>query len=209
MLTTLEPRTAAGRPVVWAYWQQRRAQEVPLSFVDGRLYEYLITGDDPAIGATLAETYPQGVVPLVSARNLDYSPLQHLLVRHQFEEADRVTRKYLWELAGPAAVQRQWVYFTEVQQFPTPDLHTLDRLWWMHSEGKFGFRVQRQLWLNLGRDWDKLWPRIGWRREGTWTRYPKGFTWDLTAPAGHLPLTNQQRGVRLLEALLTHPAWTD
>jgi hypothetical protein len=30
----------------------------------------------------------------------------------------------------------------------------------------------------------------------------------LTAPVGHLPLSNQLRGVRVMEALLCHPAWT-
>ncbi|MGB0562323.1 MAG: GUN4 domain-containing protein, partial [Spirulinaceae cyanobacterium] len=32
--------------------------------------------------------------------------------------------------------------------------------------------------------------------------------WDLTAPKGHLPLSNQLRGVRTFEAILNHPAWT-
>ena len=39
-----------------------------------------------------------------------------------------------------------------------------------------------------------------------WTRYPGSFTWSLEAPEGHLPLVNQLRGVRLMDALLSHPA---
>ncbi|MFM7652688.1 MAG: GUN4 domain-containing protein, partial [Vulcanococcus sp.] len=57
-----------------------------------------------------------------------------------------------------------------------------------------------------GNDWTRLWPRLGWKREGTWTRYPGGFTWSLQAPEGHLPLVNQLRGVRLMDSLLRHPA---
>jgi hypothetical protein len=32
------------------------------------------------------------------------------------------------------------------------------------------------------------------------------FTWSLDAPEGHMPLINQLRGVRLMDALLRHPA---
>ena len=53
---------------------------------------------------------------------------------------------------------------------------------------------------------DQLWPRIGWKREGVWTRYPGSFTWSLEAPEGHMPLINQLRGVRLMDAVLKHPA---
>ena len=45
-----------------------------------------------------------------------------------------------------------------------------------------------------------------WKTNGTWTRYPSAFTWSLAAPEGHLPLVNQLRGVRLMDALLQHPA---
>ncbi|MEN9272733.1 MAG: GUN4 domain-containing protein, partial [Gloeomargarita sp. DG_1_5_bins_55] len=72
---------------------------------------------------------------------------------------------------------------------------------------KFGWRVQRRIWLGCGRNWDKFWRTIGWFQAGTWPRYPQGFTWDVSAPAGHLPLADQKRGVRVLEALLLHPAW--
>ena len=55
-----------------------------------------------------------------------------------------------------------------------------------------------------GGRYDKLWPRIGWKKDGIWTRYPKAFNWSIEAPNGHMPLVNQLRGVRLLDALLKH-----
>ena len=79
--------------------------------------------------------------------------------------------------------------FTEVEQLPQIDLHTIDSLWKLHSEGKFGFSVQRDMWLGMGKNWDKLWVKIGWKSGNNWTRYPGSFTWDLTAPQGHLPLS--------------------
>ncbi|MBV9387633.1 MAG: GUN4 domain-containing protein, partial [Chroococcidiopsidaceae cyanobacterium CP_BM_ER_R8_30] len=62
-------------------------------------------------------------------------------------------------------------------------------------------------WL-ASKSWEKFWPKIGWKTGNNWTRYPDGFTWNLTAPRGHLPLSNQLRGVRVIASLLSHPAWS-
>jgi hypothetical protein len=47
---------------------------------------------------------------------------------------------------------------------------------------------------------------LGWKDGGLWTRYPGSFQWSIDAPEGHMPLVNQLRGVRLMDALLRHPA---
>jgi GUN4-like len=147
-------------------------------------------------------------VPLLSQRDIDYSPLEQLLAQQDFQAADRMTLQKMCELAGSDAVQRKWLYFTEVESFPIADLQTINTLWLLHSEGKFGFSVQREIWLGTGKNWDRLWPKIGWKTGNTWTRYPNEFIWDLSAPRGHLPLSNQLRGVRAIAALLNHPAWS-
>lgn len=148
------------------------------------------------------------IVLLKSERNIDYSPLETLLKAQDFQAADKMTLEKLCELAGVEATQRGWLYFTEVENFPVSDLQTIDRLWRNYSEGKFGFSVQREIWLSLGKNWEKLWPKIGWKTGNNWTRYPNEFTWTLSAPKGHLPLSNQLRGVRVMASLLSHPAWT-
>jgi len=51
-----------------------------------------------------------------------------------------------------------------------------------------------------------MWQKIGWKKEGLWTRYPGSFSWSLDAPDGHMPLINQLRGVRLMDSILRHPA---
>ncbi|MDZ4878429.1 MAG: Ycf53-like protein [Chroococcidiopsis cubana SAG 39.79] len=71
-----------------------------------------------------------------------------------------MTLQKLCELAGATAVQRKWLYFTEVERFPILDLQTVDTLWSVYSEGKFGFSVQRGLWLTLGKNWEKLWAKL-------------------------------------------------
>ena len=73
------------------------------------------------------------------------------------------------------------LYVTEVANFPVIDLHTINTLWWLYSGGKFGFSVQRKLWLSVGKDFNTLWPKIGWKKDNHWTQYPKEFTWNLNA----------------------------
>jgi hypothetical protein len=177
------------------------------NLVAGLTYQNLTLANTPETVEFLQTHFPDGVVPLRSQTAIDYRPLQQLLAKQEFQAADQLTLQKLCELAGPPAVQRKWVYFTEVDQFPIPDLQTINALWLAHSEGLFGFSVQRELWLGVGKNWDKFWPKIGWKDGNNWTRYPQGFTWDLTAPRGHLPLSNQLRGVRVMASLMAHPAW--
>jgi hypothetical protein len=185
---------------------ERRDQ--PAEILDGKIVQVLYATQKPEVQDFLQANWPQGRVPMPSERGIDYAPLQALLVAQSFEEADRLNMQKLCELAGADAARRKWLYFTEVEQFPLTDLQTLDALWRLYSEGKFGFSRQREIWLGLGQNWDKLWTRIAWRNETTWTRYPNEFIWDLSAPDGHLPLSNQLRGVRVMASLLAHPAWS-
>ncbi|EKQ67623.1 GUN4-like protein [Leptolyngbyaceae cyanobacterium JSC-12] len=175
--------------------------------VAGAIYQVLFRAESPTCADFLQTYFPTGVVPLRSQSNIDYHPLQILLAKQEFQAADQLTLQKLCELAGESAMQRKWIYFTEVKQFPAIDLQTIDALWRVHSQGQFGFSVQRELWLSVGKNWDKLWTKIGWKDGINWTRYPQGFTWDLTAPKGHLPLSNQLRGVRVMASLMAHPAW--
>jgi hypothetical protein len=185
-------------------------QANPLNVAVGKAYQCLCQETtNPKIQEFLENTFPYGLISLKSAKNIDYHLLQKLLIQQDFQTADSITRQKFCELAGEAAVQRKWVYFTEVEQFPSLDIHTINSLWWVYSEGKFGFSVQRKLWIALGRDFVKLWPKIDWKQGNSWTKYPEGFTWSMEAPAGHLPLLNQLRGVRVADSLFSHPVWQE
>ena len=132
--------------------------------------------------------------------------LQQDLLQEKFQAADRTTSAVLRQLAGPDAERRGYVYFSEVAGMSGGDLTVIDRLWTAYSQGRFGFTTQARLLQAQGGRYDLLWPRIGWKCDGVWTRYPGAFTWSLEAPEGHMPLVNQLRGVRLMDALLNHPA---
>ncbi len=140
-----------------------------------------------------------------SSVGIDYWPLQKELLNENFEAADHFTSAVLRKLAGTAAENRGYVYFSEVESMPGIDLVSLDRLWIAYSQGRFGFSVQARILKALNGRYDMLWPRIGWKREGVWTRYPSAFTWRIDAEEGHMPLVNQLRGVRLMDAILNHP----
>ena len=180
----------------------------PPNLVTGKIYQILYQANTARTQQFLKTYLPTGVVPLNSDQNIDYQPLQQLLAQEDFQGADVLTLQKLCELSGEAAIKRKWLYFTEVDNFSSTDLSTLDQLWFIYSEGKFGFSVQRQIWLSLGQDFSQLWYKIGWKSGNNWTRYPKEFTWDLTAPKGHLPLSNQLRGVRVIASIFSHPAWS-
>ncbi len=141
-----------------------------------------------------------------SGINLNYDKLQLNLLKQNFEEADRLTSAYLRKLAGKVAENRGYVFYSEVKDMPDEDLVTIDRLWNIYSQGKFGFSNQAKLLKSVGKKYDLLWPKIGWKKDGIWTRYPTSFCWSLKAPEGHMPLVNQLRGVRLMDSILRHPS---
>ncbi len=176
--------------------------------VQGKVYRALYQVKTSKTEQFIQTHFPDGIIALNSQRNIDYRSLNQLLLEQKFQDADTLTRHLLCELAGAGALQRKWVYFTEVEQFPSTDLYTINALWWLHSEGKFGFSVQRKLWLSVGKDFNKLWPKIAWKQDNNWTQYPNQFIWDLSAPVGHLPLLNQLRGVRVAASLFSHPVWS-
>jgi len=141
-----------------------------------------------------------------SETDINYNNLQINLLEQNFEEADRLTSSYLRKLAGKVAESRGYVFYSEVKNMPGKDLVTIDRLWNIYSLGKFGFSIQAKLLKAVGKRYDLLWPKIGWKKDGIWTRYPNSFSWSINAPDGHMPLVNQLRGVRLMDSILRHPS---
>ncbi|NJL78468.1 MAG: hypothetical protein HC836_24595 [Richelia sp. RM2_1_2] len=194
-----------GLKVLMEFLSKRR--DVAANLVDGKVYQILYQSNFTETKEFLQINFPQGIVPLKSDCNIDYTQLQKLLANQDFQEADRLTLQKMCELSGEEALKRKWLYFTEVEKFPVTDLQTINNLWLIHSQGKFGFSIQREIWLGLRKNWENLWVKIGWKNGNNWTRYPNEFIWNLDAPKGHLPLSNQLRGVRAISSLLSHPAW--
>ena len=183
-------------------------KEKKLSYIDGIIFKSLYNCKIASLKITLNEHLKEGIVTLESNYDIDYKPLYLALVSNNFRQADELTQSYLNRLAKfETSHKRQWLYFTDIFSLPIQDLQTIDKLWTIYSAGQFGFSIQREIWLYNNRDWEKFWHMIGWKINKRNARYPQEFTWNETAPVGHLPLFNQIRGVQVLATLFKHPAW--
>nr|YP_010336139.1 hypothetical protein MW609_pgp154 [Chroodactylon ornatum]UNJ14545.1 hypothetical protein [Chroodactylon ornatum] len=182
-------------------------QNSSITAVDGIIYEILLQSPNSEIQTFIQRQFSDGIVPLKSVKNIDYASLQKALVNKDFLLADKLTQKKLCELAGIDQHQRDWLYFTDVVDLPIEDLYTIDTLWRVHSWNRFGFSIQNQIWNTLKPNHEKLFTKIHWIIDQNLCRYPQEFTWDVSAPKGHLPLFNQLRGSQALITLLSHKAW--
>lgn len=155
-------------------------------------------------------------VSLESEAGISYQKLQELLAAGEWELADEETRRLIIVLAGENAVKRKYVFFSEVKFMPGADLSTIDRLWRVYSNGKFGYSVQRKIMKRMEGDCTAFFKKVGWMKplgsespQFTYRAFPAEFMWELSpaTPEGHLPLTNALRGAQLLKSLLSHPAF--
>jgi hypothetical protein len=138
---------------------------------------------------------------------VDYEPFRALLEAGEWEKADDEHRRLMCVLAGEEAEDREWVYFTEVDNMPVTDLQTIDALWKFYSNNRFGFSVQRKIWVSQKRQWAKFFKKIDWTtgENGDYRKFPQEFQWRADAAPGHMPLTNALRGTQLLAALARTP----
>ncbi len=128
-------------------------------------------------------------VELNSEKGIDYTDLRALLTLGQWKQANEETVRVLLQ-----TVDRDkdgWLTFDDIKQIPCAELEIIDRLWVNYSNGRFGFSVQHQIWLELGGKVSYeiercLGDLVGWRQNGKWLPY-KHLTFDLDALPGHLP----------------------
>ena len=104
-----------GLDVLMEFLLQRQANSP--TWIDGKVYHVLHAANYSPAQEFLQTYFPNGIVTLKSECDIDYNPLQQLLIAQDFQAADRMTLQMLCELAGSAAVQRKWLYFTEVENF--------------------------------------------------------------------------------------------
>jgi len=184
------------------------SDEEHVNFIDEYIYKILLGCNNQEILNALKDNFKDAIVSKKSELGVDYQPLEILLMKKQFQEADQLTQCLLCKLSQKInSHSRSWLYFTDIASLPTTDLRTIDQLWTIYSEGLFGISIQRTIWLSNNSDWEKFLEKIGWTHSKANKRYPLEFEWSLKAPRGHLPLFNQLRGVQVLEALFIHSAW--
>lgn len=168
-----------------------------------------LSGPSPTSTTSKPSTVDLDTVALESEVGMDYTALKEHLKEKDFRKADDETRALLIKLAGEGAVQRNWVYFSEVKSISVKDLRTLDNLWKTASNGKFGYSVQKEIWIQNSKRWGKFFKQIDWTQgeNNNYRKWPMEFTYSMDAVKGHLPLTNALRGTQLFEAIMEHPAF--
>lgn len=77
-----------------------------------------------------------------------YHQLAYYLAAGKWQEADKETLEVMLRVAGQ---ERQgYLDLEDIRRFPCEDLQIIDRLWVQYSNGKFGFSVQKGIWLKVG-----------------------------------------------------------
>lgn len=95
----------------------------------------------------------------------------------------------------------------ELLNFDCDELRAIDGLWVKYSNGRFGFSVQKNIYLSK---------EIGGRADGqyhekAWTKFCHAVGWqfvelDITAPRGHFPVLQSYPAPRYIGDALLAPA---
>ncbi len=132
-------------------------------------------------------------VPLESERGIDYTKLRDLLAAGKWQEADDETRQKMLEVMGQE--ERGYLNNEDIEKFPSKDFCTINNLWVHYSSDRFGFSVQKRIWMQEGGKpgvydsnvYEKFGDRVGWRVNDNWKSYCD-LTFSSNDAPGHLPL---------------------
>lgn len=147
----------------------------------------------------------------------DYASLKEFLTVGNWQEADRETSAIVRRLTGTTRVRD--INKKDIETFPCADLQELDRLWMYYSNNRFGFSVQKDIWISLdgilyydarnywkfAETYIKFAERIGWAKkswfaDSRWLKY-KDLNFSIDAPRGHLPAVFHWHGHEIMDAL--------
>ena len=172
-----------------------------------------ITGERPSeeslnIAETVfvqeAETFSSRAKPALDSK---YASLERYLKNGQWKEADDETYRLMITEVGKE--EGQWFSSEDLLNFPCEPLKAIDGLWVKHSGGKFGFSVQKAMYLECGGIPDGKYDRVAFRKLSQMNGWSgRSIQFDIDSPKGHLPtlLYMGQIGVVYARAYLpSHP----
>ncbi|MBX9259516.1 GUN4 domain-containing protein, partial [Desmonostoc muscorum CCALA 125] len=99
---------------------------------------------------------------LSSEVGVDYRKLRDYLAAGNWKDADNET--YLVMLQAVGRKEHDWIREKEFLNFPCKDLRTIDRLWVKYSNGRFGFSVQKEIYLSVGGKLDGKYDKEAWEK---------------------------------------------
>jgi serine/threonine protein kinase len=121
-----------------------------------------------------------------------YQKLNNLLKRGQWKEADLETKYLMLKISEQ--LDKGWLDESAIQRFPSEALDNINSLWQDYSQGRFGFIVQKRIYLETGNvlgtyhreSYCHFGEVVGWLKDGIWKNY-RGLDFSISAPLGHLP----------------------
>ena len=122
-----------------------------------------------------------------------YQQLEDYLKNGQWRDADNETYRLMITTVGKE--EGQFFSSDELRNFPCEELQAIDSLWVKHSNGKFGFSVQKDIYLNkCGGIPDGKYHREAFSK---FIRMVKWNTikYEISSPEGHLPFVCIGKGI--------------
>ena len=157
-------------------------------------------------------------------RDARHADLERYLKNEQWKEADSETYRLMITEVGKD--ERQWFDPEDFLNFPCEPMRAIDRLWVKHSDGKFGFSVQKEIYLKCGglpdgwhhhESFDKFGKEVGWIEDTKCldvryeTSSPKGhlpafvYVWDKSLLRDSILVDVKQEGKTCWASLFSHP----
>lgn len=111
-----------------------------------------------------------------------------MLSKKDFKAANEETVKIMLWVARRE--KQGYLDDDDIKKFPCRDLRTIDKLWLTYSNGKFGFSVQKQIWIECGAkpgqyNWKTM---VKFVKNVKWNKSYDNLCWDLRGSRGHLPV---------------------
>jgi hypothetical protein len=149
----------------------------------------------------------------------DFHRLNELLQSKKWEEADWETAKIIYAIAQHELPNSHhytnyppdYIVEEHIKVIPKKYLKNIDSLWKKHSNGRFGFSIQKRIVKSLRKEEessysspfysydtvDKFGDLVGWRKDEDWLYYVDLYDSLKTAAPGHLPLAYMLRSDKL------------
>ena len=129
-------------------------------------------------------------------KNSRYQQLEDYLKAKEWKKADQET--YRWMITAVGKDEGQGFREDDLRNFPCDELLAIDRLWVKHSNGLYGFSVQKQIYEECGgkldfsepsnETWNKFCDRVAWKDKGEYfSSYSELLNKKFINNLGHLP----------------------
>jgi hypothetical protein len=137
--------------------------------------------------------------------------LEKYLKSRMWKTADQETRRLFYVACGMSPTEQDST--PPVEQIPCDLFQQIDALWMKYSRGQFGFTAQQSIWQACERKfydkteaWNGFGNRVGWRinhflKPNYWKAHNE-LTFDLKAPAGHLPHMGKRLSILTVESFM-------